>query len=48
MIRLMMIVMLISISLFLSSCETTRGVGRDLEQTGENIQGTSEDVQDEY
>ena len=38
---------LAALLLFLSACETTEGFGRDVEDAGEAIEETAEDVGDE-
>ncbi|MEW5894187.1 MAG: hypothetical protein AB1650_00270 [Candidatus Omnitrophota bacterium] len=52
MLRIFMAMMLVSMTLVLSACETTEGVGQDIENTGENIgEGVEEmgdEAEDEY
>lgn len=38
---------LIGVTLALGACNTTEGVGEDVERAGESIQDTAEDVEDE-
>ncbi|MCF7916833.1 MAG: entericidin A/B family lipoprotein [Candidatus Omnitrophica bacterium] len=42
--KILSMIMVASISLFLLGCNTTRGIGQDIEQTGENIKDTADDI----
>lgn len=42
-----MLAALFGLTLALGACNTTEGVGKDVERAGESIQDTAEDVEDE-
>ena len=44
--KLLTMWILISLALFLSSCNTISGVGKDLEAAGDKIEDTAEDAKD--
>jgi predicted small secreted protein len=43
--KLTLVIIGIITSLFLAGCETSKGIGRDMERAGEKIQDASRDAQ---
>jgi entericidin B len=46
-VKILYLFMLIMVAIAASACNTTRGVGQDIEATGEAIERTAEDAMDD-